>query len=158
MKVKGITPILNVSDVPASMRWLESLGWCRGFSWNHGGMIPGAADSSASGPATFAGLCANPPGAEHGPMIFLCKDGQGSRDPRPMTDPSSESYGGVWMSWWVDSVDSAHAECVRAGIEIVRPPVNESWGVREFLIRHPDGHYFRISGPSTYHARPFHRP
>lgn len=146
MKIKGVTPILNVSDVPASMRWLESIGWSRAFSWNDAGMIAAAADSNAHGPARFAGLCANTSEEGQGPMIFLCKDGQGSRDPRPMTDPSSDSYGGVWMSWWVNDVDAAHADCVRHNIQIVRPPVNEPWGVREFLIRHPDGHYFRISG------------
>ena len=25
-----------------------------------------------------------------------------------------------------------------------RPPTDEPWGVREFHLRHPDGHTFRI--------------
>ncbi|MFA6044797.1 MAG: VOC family protein, partial [Phycisphaerales bacterium] len=78
--------------------------------------------------------------------LFQCKDGQGSRDPRPAIGPDFEQYGGTWMSWWVTDVDAAHAECKAADIEIVKPPVNEPWGVREFLIRHPDGHFFRVSG------------
>ena len=27
MRVRGITPILNVTDVPASILWFEKLGW-----------------------------------------------------------------------------------------------------------------------------------
>ena len=81
-----------------------------------------------------------------GPLIFLCKDSQGARDPDTLPDPSRDDYGAVWMSWWVDDVDAVHAECVREDVQVVRPPIDEPWGVREFLIRHPDGHYFRISG------------
>ena len=51
------------------------------------------------------------------------------------------------MSWWVEDVDAAHEDCLRCAVEVVRPPQNEPWGSREFLIRHPDGHCFRISGP-----------
>ena len=146
MKVKGVTPILNVIDVPASVRWFESLGWCRAFAWNEGGHIKNAATENEQGPANFAGLCANTPAEGEGPMIFVCRDGQGSRDPRPCTNPHSDDYGGVWMSWWVENVDEAFESARAAGVEVVRPPKNEPWGVREFLIRHPDGHYFRISG------------
>jgi hypothetical protein len=31
------------------------------------------------------------------------------------------------------------------GIEVVWPPTDMEWGVREMHIRHPDGHVFRIS-------------
>lgn len=150
MKVKAISPVLSVSDVPASIEWFEKLGWCRGFTWNEQGMIAHAASRNEHGPAQFAGLCANPPSPkveDHGANVFLCRNGQGSQDHRPAVGPNFEQYGGVWMSWWVDDTDAAHAECVKHGIDIVKPIVNESWGVREFLIRHPDGHFFRISGP-----------
>jgi hypothetical protein len=72
------------------------------------------------------------------------------RDPRPCPDPEGDNFGAVWMSWWVSDVRAAHADCLREGIEIIRGPVDEPWGVREFLIRHPDGHYFRVSGPVTH--------
>jgi catechol 2,3-dioxygenase-like lactoylglutathione lyase family enzyme len=144
MLVHSVTPILNVSDVPASIEWFERLGWKRGFTWNGGGMIKEAALRDAHGPARFGSVCAG--GEKHGAQIFLCKDGQGKRDPHPPTNPANDDFGAVWMSWWVDDVDACHAECVRAGVEIVRPPVDEPWGVREFLIRHPDGHCFRLSG------------
>ena len=109
MAIKGVTPVLNVSDVPASLVWFESLGWKRGFTWNDGGMIEGAGDRNADGD--------------------------------DMTD-------GVWMSWWIDSVpslDELHATAVTLGYVVTMPPTNEPWGVREFHLRHPDGHMFRVS-------------
>lgn len=146
MRHKSLTPILNVSDVPASIAWFERLGFQRSFTWNQGGMIDQAALSNDQGPAGFAGLHTS--GADNSESIglFLCRNGQGSRDPRPAVGPDFEQYGGTWMSWWVMDVDAAHAECQAAGIEIVKPPVTEPWGIREFLIRHPDGHFFRVSG------------
>ncbi len=66
--------------------------------------------------------------------IFLCLNGQGA--------------GGVWMSWWVKSpaeVDRVHALAIEKGLTVTHPPTNEPWGVREFHLRHPDGHTFRVS-------------
>jgi uncharacterized glyoxalase superfamily protein PhnB len=52
------------------------------------------------------------------------------------------------MSWWLDTpadVDAAHARAVADGLEVTWPPTDEPWGVREFHLRHPDGHVFRVS-------------
>jgi catechol 2,3-dioxygenase-like lactoylglutathione lyase family enzyme len=65
--------------------------------------------------------------------IFLCQDGQGGR-----------GANGSWMSLWVEDVDAVHRECVAKGIEVVRPPTDMPWNVREMHVRHPDGHVFRI--------------
>lgn len=70
MKIKGVVPILNVSDVAASLAWFEQLGWTRSFTWNVGGSIEGAADADEHGVANFAGLCAGDF------QVFLCRDGQ----------------------------------------------------------------------------------
>jgi len=51
---------------------------------------------------------------------------------------------GCWMSWWVEDVDAAYAECVKLGIEVTWPPTDMPWNVREMHVRHPDGHVFRI--------------
>ena len=48
------------------------------------------------------------------------------------------------LSVAVDDVDDAHAEAVRRGYEIVHPLTTESWGVRRFLVRTPDGHVVNI--------------
>jgi len=144
MKLTGLTPILNVSDVPASIGWFLKLGWRRAFAWNSGGMIAGGADRNDSGPAHFASVCCGDV------EIFLCKDGQGSRG-RPLPGPESDDDGGgVWMSWWFKTpqeVDEVHALAVREGMAIAWPPTDEPWGVREFHLCHPDGHTFRISAP-----------
>lgn len=130
MPVQRVTPILNVSDVAASLAWFEALGWRRTFTWNDGGQIDAAGDRNEHGPPNFAGLCSG-----HG-EIFLCRDGQGAP-------------GGMWMSWWMPSardVDALYAAANERGYETVNAPRNEPWGVREFHLRHPDGHTFRISG------------
>lgn len=44
----------------------------------------------------------------------------------------------------VDDVDAAHEEAVRRGYEIVHPLTTESWGVRRFFVRTPDGHVLNI--------------
>ncbi len=146
MAIKGITPILNVSDVPASLAWFESLGWRRRFTWGECGMIEGAGDRDAKGPASFASVCAGE--CEHPCQIFLCRNGQGSRGTIMPRWPGDDMTDGVWMSWWIESVaalDAMHAQCVAGGYTVTMPPTNEPWGVREFHLRHPDGHMFRIS-------------
>jgi len=131
MAVCSVTPILNVSDVRQSVAWFEQLGWEPGLLWtDEGDDTPG-----------FAGVfCGD---AE----IFLCRDGQGSRDSRPAAFPFDESTGGVWMSWFLDTldeVDAMHALAVRLGLDVSMPPTDEPWGIREFHLRHPDGHTFRV--------------
>ncbi len=146
MPITGVTPILNVSDVPASLAWFETLGWKRGFSWNSGGLVPGAADRNASGPATFASVLAGE--GSGAPQVFLCCGAQGSRGtlhPRFVGDDATD---GVWMSWWLDSPESLaamHQRAIELGYHVAMPPTDKPWGVREFHLRHPDGHTFRVS-------------
>jgi uncharacterized glyoxalase superfamily protein PhnB len=121
VKLTHLTPILNVSDVPASLDWFEALGWERGFAWD------GDRGMHSSEP-TFASVRSG--GAE----IFLCFDGQGARP--------------VWMSWFLSSLeelDAVYARAVELGCEIAMEPTDESWGMREFHLRHPNGHVFRVS-------------
>ena len=128
MSVVAVTPILNVSDVATSIEWFEELGWRRGFTWNDGGAINGAALADSNGPAYFGSVCSG-----HS-EIFLCRDGQGER--------------GTWISWWLESpsdVDEIHARVLEIGAEVAHLPTDEPWGVREFHLRHPDGHIFRVS-------------
>jgi hypothetical protein len=43
MAITGIRPILNVSDVPASLAWFDSLGWPRSLIVSDDGRIEAAA-------------------------------------------------------------------------------------------------------------------
>jgi uncharacterized glyoxalase superfamily protein PhnB len=125
VRLTHLTPVLNVSDVPACLDWFEALGWERGFAWDdEGGM--------RSSEPTFASIQAGDD-AE----IFLCFDGQGARP--------------VWMSWFLSSreeLEATYALALELGYEIAMEPTDEEWGMREFHLRHPDGHTFRVSAES----------
>jgi catechol 2,3-dioxygenase-like lactoylglutathione lyase family enzyme len=126
MLAKGLTPILNVSNIVESFAWFEKLGWTKGWDWGT--------------PPTFGGVCSG-----HC-EIFLCLNAQGGRgksDQPTTTDDALDK--GVWMSIWVDDVDVVHQRCLAQGLEVTKPPTDEPWGVREMHVRHPDGHVFRIS-------------
>ena len=130
MDAKGLTPILNVSNIQESFEWFQKLGWTKQWDW---GEPPGFG-------AVCSGSC----------EIFLCLDGQGGRGKSDLTTTFGAENGdaadkGVWMSIWVEDVDSVHRECVAQGIEVVWPPTDMPWNTREMHVRHPDGHVFRIS-------------
>jgi predicted enzyme related to lactoylglutathione lyase len=48
------------------------------------------------------------------------------------------------VSVHTDDVDAAWAQAQELGFEIVRPLTTESWGVRRFLVRAPDGNVVNI--------------
>lgn len=127
MIARGLTPILNVSDMAASFAWFEKLGWTKGWDWGT--------------PPTFGAVCSGEC------EIFLCLDYQGGRAPAsgPLPPGSDSDSHGVWMSIWVDDVDAVDHTCQVQGIEVTFPPTDEPWNVREMHVRHPDGHIFRIS-------------
>ena len=130
MDARGLTPILNVSSLPASFAWFERFGWTKLWEWG---------DPPRFG-AVGSGTC----------EIFLCEDGQGGRGRggSPLTfGPKGDQTGdkGVWASIWVEDVDAVHAHCLAQGLEITWPPTDMPWSVREMHVRHPDGHVFRIS-------------
>jgi uncharacterized glyoxalase superfamily protein PhnB len=54
------------------------------------------------------------------------------------------------MTWWLESpadVDAAWERAREQGVTVHGPPQDMPWNVREFHIRHPDGHTFRVSAP-----------
>ena len=130
MIARGITPILNVSDFPASLGWFEKLGWSTSWTWGE--------------PPHFGGVCSG------ACMIFLCLDGQGGRGRSDVAmtfgrEGDDAADRGSWMSIWVDDVDAVHRRCIEQGLEVTWPPTDMPWNVREMHVRHPDGHVFRIS-------------
>jgi catechol 2,3-dioxygenase-like lactoylglutathione lyase family enzyme len=130
MDAHGLTPILNVSDFRASVAWFERLGWKKGWEWGD--------------PPTFGGVCSGRC------EIFLCEGAQGGRGRGDNVSTFGQEDGenqdkGVWMSVWVDDVDAVHARCLEQGLDVVWPPTDMPWKVREMHVRHPDGHVFRVS-------------
>jgi len=95
--IHHVTPILNVSDLAASIAWFEQLGWERGLTWTAtgGSKVPQTPTSAA--PPTSA------------------RSAPGTR----------------------------RSSCFATGRVLREAP----WGVREFHLRHPEGHTFRVSAP-----------
>jgi len=130
MLAKGLTPILNVSDILESFAWFEKLGWRKHWDWGS--------------PPRFGAVCSGEC------EIFLCQDAQGGRGKSALTTTrgvagAEAADKGVWMSIWVDDVDAVHQHCRKQGLEVTYAPTDEPWNVREMHVRHPDGHVFRIS-------------
>ncbi|HET7666554.1 MAG TPA: glyoxalase superfamily protein [Mycobacterium sp.] len=48
------------------------------------------------------------------------------------------------ISVHTEDVDAAYEEAQNLGFEIVHPLTTESWGVRRFLVRAPDGNVINI--------------
>lgn len=48
------------------------------------------------------------------------------------------------ISVHTDDVDGAYEEAQRLGYEIVQPITTESWGVRRFFVRAPDGNVINV--------------
>ena len=130
MEARGLTPILNVSDMASTFAWFEKWGWKKLWDWGT--------------PATFGAV-----GSGKETCIFLCQGAQGGRGRGTNTttfqrDGDEAADKGVWMSVWVDDVDEMHKQCVAAGLEVTFPPTDMPWNVREMHLRHPDGHVFRV--------------
>src|SRR5262249_300804 len=126
--VEHLTPILNVSNMEESFAWFAKLGWRKLWDWGN--------------PPTFGAVgCGKV-------EIFLCKDGQGSRSGPMPQHADDEDTGAVWVGWGVgspDEVAAPHPLALQHDRTVPRPPTDEPWCVREFPLRHPDGHTFRIS-------------
>lgn len=130
MHARRLTPILNVSNIQLTFAWFEKLGWTKSWEWGD--------------PADFGGVCSGEC------EIFLCQDAQGGRGKSALSttfgrDNNDAADKGVWMSIWVDDVDTVHAQCLAQNLEVTWPPTDMPWNVREMHVRHPDGHVFRIS-------------
>jgi uncharacterized glyoxalase superfamily protein PhnB len=55
----------------------------------------------------------------------------------------------MWMSIFMEDVDSLHLEYKRSGAIIRLEPTNMPWGTREMNVEDPDGHRLRIGSDST---------
>ncbi len=49
------------------------------------------------------------------------------------------------MTIKVDDVDAAYEEAQQRGYEIVHPITDESWGIRRFFVRSPDGQVINVA-------------
>ncbi len=73
-------------------------------------------------------------GSQRGVVFFL---GGGFLEVSGRATDTAGSAVELWLQ--VDDVDAVRAELEVAGVEILRPPVVEPWGLREMWIADPDG-------------------
>jgi len=89
MEARRITPILNVSDLPASFVWFANLSWRKGWDWSAAGAEAPTFGSAASGDCE----------------IFLCLDGRGDAvstgygSGSPMSDVEGILLSAIRPSW-----------------------------------------------------------
>jgi predicted enzyme related to lactoylglutathione lyase len=59
-------------------------------------------------------------------------------------------------SWFVrlmlEGLDDYHREIAARGAEVISEPADKRWGLREFVIRTPDGHRIMFSEPISRRA------
>jgi lactoylglutathione lyase len=105
-------PILEVSDVPRSLRfYTELLGFRRTFSFE-----------GDDGQPVFASL-----ELEDGTKLAI-------GGPKEAVESGSVA---IWL--YTDDVDAAVAELQRAGVEVIAEPVDRPWGERVASVSDPDG-------------------
>ena len=51
--------------------------------------------------------------------------------------------------FWVNDADALHGEFVDAGADVVCGPEEQVYGMREFLVRDPDGHVLAFGHDTT---------
>jgi len=61
-------------------------------------------------------------------------------DPGKALHPNAEHEGRIDVYFWVSDADSLCAEFRGKGAEVVCEPEDREYGMREFLVRDPDGH------------------
>ena len=64
---------------------------------------------------------------------------------RRVADPGlirpNEAQGGTWdVFFWVDGVESLHAELAGKGADVVYAPIVQPYGMKEFAVRDPAGY------------------
>jgi len=84
-----------------------------------------------------------------GGWSFLSRDGfrlmlGECRDATPAGELGDHSW---FVYLTVDGVDRLHAEVARGGAEILSVPATKPWGLREFVLRTPDGHRIVFGEP-----------
>ena|SRR5580765_2717491 len=68
-------------------------------------------------------------------MLGLCADAL------PASELGDHSYAGYLL---VDDVDDYYDQIVAAGVTPHARPADKPWGLREFVVRSPEGHRFAI--------------
>jgi catechol 2,3-dioxygenase-like lactoylglutathione lyase family enzyme len=118
-------PVLAVHDLDRSGAWYEAVLGCT---------------LDAVDPGNW--LFATAPGGGTTFMLGRCPDAA------PASEIGDHSYVAYLH---VDDVDAFHAQAVTHGAEVLKPPTDEPWKMRELALRTPDGHRLML-GQAIAHA------
>jgi lactoylglutathione lyase len=114
-------PILEVSDVPRSLRfYTELLGFRVTFSFD-----------GDDGQPVFASL-----ELEDGTKLAI-------GGPKEQVESGSVA---IWL--YADDVDAEVAELQRAGVDVIAEPADRPWGERVASVSDPDGYTIHIGAKS----------
>ena len=120
MELLNANPVLAVHDLERSAAWYRDVLGCRIREADPGNWI----------------FCRS---GEIDIMLGRCPDDM------PASELGSHSYVAYLR---VDDLDAFHQRAVDAGAEILKPPTEEPWGMRELALRSPDGHRFMLGQPA----------
>ena len=120
MRLTRSHPVLAVHDLERSAAWYEDVLGCEVRDPD-----PGNWRFCRAGDVIF--------------MLGRCPD-----DP-PASELGAHSYVAYLH---VEDVDAFHARAVAANAEVLKPPTDEPWGMRELALRSPDGHRFMLGQPT----------
>jgi uncharacterized glyoxalase superfamily protein PhnB len=116
-------PILNVKNVATSLDcYCTRLGFEQDFSWPWG-----------QTPPTFVQV------SRGHFSVMLAQEEQGGP--------------GMWMYLDLASLEdlaALHQEYLAHGVQVIEPPTDTPWGMREMLIEDVDGHILRIGAPCPH--------
>ena len=118
-KLTGLAPVLLVPDVLASLEWYRDVLGCETVPWEE--------EPSDYGYATRDGC-----------TIHL---GCGERA-HPNAELRPPDMCDVYL--WVDDVETLHAELIERGADVVLPPTDQPWRLREIRVRDPNGYILGI--------------
>ena len=63
--------------------------------------------------------------------------------------PNAENAGRIDAYFWVNDADGLRAEFASNGAELLGEPEDQPYGMREFLVRDPDGHVLAFGSDTT---------
>lgn len=122
MKIKNINVHIKVSDFQKSLKFYESLGFKKIFSYG-----PDQEVKEVYSGATF----------KHGGTMLEIADGHRGVKPEVFKETIKSSKISLFIE--VSSISEMLNICKSAGIEIVVGVRHYYWGKLEFVIRDPDG-------------------